>query len=203
MTRTHFLDPNQNYEGISEEAPHLGGYVTHHLMTGTWCPEIWGLLIEAFGVKTMTDVGCGDGQVANWFAYRGIDSIGVDGCAKDSDGIDAFRRVVHDYSTGPLELSYRDLCWSAEFVEHVEADFVPNFLATFRRHRVLALTHALPGHAGWHHVNCIPPSRWIDTLESDGWRLDHRNTHDLRSILPRDGFAARCVKETLLLFVRA
>ena len=198
--RTDFLDPNQTYEGISAEAPHLGGYVKHHLMTGTWVPAVWELLIQAFGVKTMTDVGCGDGQVADWFVYRGIDALGVDGCAKPGS---VHRRIVHDYAAGPLALSERrDLCWSAEFVEHVDEQFVPNFLETFRAHRVLALTHAFPGHAGYHHVNCRVPSYWIDVLEADGWRFDARNTHDLRVAMPRNEFPGRCVKESLLVFQR-
>lgn len=198
--RTDWLDPNQNYEGITKEAPHLGGYVKHNLMTGTWVPDLWELMIQAWHIESMTDVGCGDGQVARWFGYRGIEASGVDGCDGPSDG---FRRIVWDYATkGPLDQPKADLCWSAEFVEHVEERFVSNFLATFRQHRRLALTHALPGHVGYHHVNCREPSYWMKLLEADGWNFDAINTHDLRSIIPRDDFAGRCVKETLLIFSR-
>lgn len=199
--RKDFLDPNQSYKGISKEASHLGGYVSEHLMTGTWSPWVWELLIDAFNVKTMTDVGAGEGQVARWFAYSGIDAIAVDGCANPRD--DGVRYVQHDYSQGPyVPHGIRDLCWSAEFVEHVDEEFVPNFLATFRQHRVLALTHALPGHVGWHHVNCREPSYWLKLLRADGWTFDAENTHDLRSILPREDFPGRCVKETLVILRR-
>lgn len=197
--RKDFLDPSQKYEGLSKDAPHLGGYVSNHLMTGTWCPDIWDLMIQAWNVRSMTDVGCGEGQVARWFGYRGIESFGVDGCDGPSDG---FKRLLWDYATGPLETQPRDLCWSAEFVEHVDEQYVPNFLATFRQHRRLALTHAFPGHAGYHHVNCREPSYWIKLLEADGWTFDYNNTHDLRCAIGRDSFPARCVKESLLIFKR-
>ncbi len=198
--RTLFRDPGQNYRCVSAEAPHLCGLVSEWSMTGTWVPHVWELLIEAYKVKTMTDVGAGDGQVARWFAYNGIDAMAVDGCENKRD--DGVRYVRHDYAHGEFVPPKRDLCWSAEFVEHVEEQYVPHFLATFRQHRVLALTHALPGHCGYHHVNCREPSYWIKLLELDGWKFDYLNTHDLRSIIPRDDFPGRCVKETLLIFKR-
>ncbi len=199
--RKDFLDPNQSYRGISTEAPHLGGFVEAPHMTGTWVPWVWELIIEAFKIKTMTDVGAGDGQVARWFAYSGIDAMAVDGCENLRD--DGVRYVQHDYSKGEFVPPRRDLCWSAEFVEHVNEEFVPNFLATFRQHRFLALTHAFPGHAGYHHVNCREPSYWLKLLAADGWTFDAETTHDLRCVLPRDDFPGRCVKESLLFFRRA
>lgn len=198
--RKEWLDPNLTYRGLTKETPHLGGFVSEWAMTGTWVPHVWELLIQAFKIKSMTDVGAGDGQVARWFAYQGLDAMAVDGCANRRD--DGVRYVQHDYSRGSFEPHQRDLCWSAEFVEHVDEEYVPNFLATFRPHRVLALTHALPGHVGYHHVNCREPSYWIKILERDGWKFDYLNTHDLRSVIEREDFPGRCAKETLLIFKR-
>lgn len=186
-----------DFQGVPRDAQHLGGYAIDEVGSGTFVPAIWDALIEITGCKTVTDVGCGLGYAGKHFQSKGCHVLGVDGC----DVPVPFELIRHDYTKGPLHLPERDLCWSAEFVEHVEERFTENFLATFDCHRWLALTHALPGWCGHHHVNCRWPTYWIDRLVSRGWALD-AVTFDLRTQLDRKDDAVRCVKETLLVFSR-
>ena len=77
--------------------------------------------------------------------------------------------TVDYFSGGPPSLAGDfDLCWCSEFVEHVEQEFLPNVLAAFRRCRWVAMTHAVPGQTGHHHVNCQPRRYWLDAMERFG-----------------------------------
>src|SRR4051794_28051900 len=37
---------------------------------------------------------------------------------------------------------------------------------------VVAMTHAVPGQAGHHHVDCQPPGYWIERMRLRSYRLD-------------------------------
>lgn len=129
-------------------------------------------LVERFGVQSFLDVGCGPGGMLDEARALGLHAVGVDGDSTlDRDDV-----IVHDYTRGPFPASGWGLVWSVEFVEHVAAEYIPNFLATFRGGRVLLLTAAPPGFPGHHHVNCQPASYWIDLLQRDGWTLDLEGT---------------------------
>lgn len=149
-------------------APHLGG----HFGTTNADPAVLAYLQERHGVRTMLDVGCGPGGMRAAAEVLGIAWEGVDGdpaCA--GPGV-----LIHDYTGGGLWWSAVDLVWCVEFVEHVTARYIPNYLATFEAGRVLLVTHALPGQGGHHHVNEQPPSYWREVLSRAGWREDAEAT---------------------------
>lgn len=169
MTR----EPNQ--WGLIAEG-HLGGYVPGGDPLSA-CPDLWSWLIEEFGLRSMLDVGCGEGHALSFFRDRGLDVLGVDGLEQDDPQI-----VKHDYAAGPFVAREFDLVWSCEFVEHVEEDLVPNFLETFKGGRLLLMTHAVPGQPGWHHVNCQHSGYWIETLEDAGFDFDDDLTMSARAL---------------------
>jgi SAM-dependent methyltransferase len=147
---------------------HLGGHFGQTNVDGVTLAY----LAERYGVQTMLDVGCGPGGQLDAARELGIEAWGVDG-----DPHMARRDVtIHDYTTGPLPAEGYDLVWCMEFVEHVAAEYTPNYLATFAGGRVLFLTAAPPGFPGHHHVNCQPESYWIDLLAQHGWALDTEAT---------------------------
>lgn len=156
--------------------PHLGGHENH-----TWVDRpVLSYLQAQRGVRSLLDVGCGPGGMLNLAAELGIDAIGVDGDpAVQRPGV-----LLHDYTTGPLVFppDLVDLIWCVEFVEHVDAACIPNFLATFDAGRMLWLTHALPGQGGHHHVNEQPPAYWQQVLQDAGWTLDTDATTVCRAI---------------------
>ncbi len=136
-------------------------------------------LLRRYDIRSMLDVGCGPGGMVDAARQRAVLAIGIDG---DPAVADARRFILcHDYTLGPLPWTATDLVWSVEFVEHVAADYVENFLATFRAGRVLLMSHALPGQEGYHHVNCQPETYWRARLGADGWTCDEEATAWVRA----------------------
>ena len=114
----------------------------------TWYPDLWRWAVTRLGVQSVLDVGCGEGLAAAFFRDLGCRVLGIDGSsqAKQASRIPD-RHIQHDYTNGPYTPAENfDLVWSCEFVEHVEAQFSSNFLATFAAAgRYLLMTHATPG----------------------------------------------------------
>lgn len=162
------------------EHEHLGGYIIGG-DEATYCPDLWKWLVEDYGVCSVIDVGCGEGHALNYFAELGCDVCGVDGVEQPDPRI-----IKHDYTKGklgakPLQLHY-DLCWSCEFVEHVEERYIPNFLETFACAELILMTHAEPGQLGYHHVNCQSASYWVGAMAGIGYALDEKLTAVTREL---------------------
>jgi len=163
---------------VSRSTKHLGGWNEDDPLT--FYPRLWTWLIDRFEVRRMLDVGAGDGRAVRFFAERGVDAVGVDGLG--GDGI-----VRHDFRRGPAPLAGRfDLCWSCEFVEHVERRHVGNYLAAFDLCGTVAMSHAIPGQIGHHHVNCQPLAYWERLLADRGFVLRERLTLEARELAARD-----------------
>lgn len=157
-------------------AGHLGGYVAGG-DPATFYPELWAWLAR-FHARSLIDVGCGDGAALRYLRGLGCDAVGVEGVPQDDPSI-----VRHDYATGPYVPGREfDVCWSCEFVEHVEERYVPNFLETFRSARWVLMTHADPGQAGHHHVNCRTSLYWTRRLREVGYELDETMTRVTRGL---------------------
>jgi hypothetical protein len=185
---------------------HLGGCIVWG-DPGTAAFSVWDRLISDYGVRSMIDVGCGAGHSMDYFLERGVDAWGVEGFeAALSAAKNRSRIFEHDYGDGPFvpDTEY-DLAWSCEFVEHVYEELSENFLATFSKCRMVAMTHGVPGQPGYHHVNCQWPDYWIARMQSLGFEYLEQESLSLRSELdnlppnlpPNHGCH---VKNTLMLF---
>jgi SAM-dependent methyltransferase len=163
------------YEQVT--AGHLGGY-TRGGNPATWYPELWTWLIQRLGVRSVLDVGCGEGQSTEFFRTLGCRVLGIEGIPQPSPWI-----VAHDYVTGPYSpTDCFDLVWSCEFVEHVDERYSGNFLETFRAaRRFILMTHAMPGQGGHHHVNERVATYWIERVEALGFRYDRLLTAATRT----------------------
>ena len=151
----------------------------------TYTPALWRWAYESLGVRSVFDVGCGEGHCAGFFRDLGCRVLGVDGSIQASqDSVIPESHVIHDFVNGPHVPEEKfDLIWSCEFVEHVEEKYVDNFLTTFNSSkRFIMLTWAAPGQQGWHHVNCQPEGYWIDKLASIGFTLDPDLTLESKKI---------------------
>lgn len=159
---------------------HLGGYLADG-DPDTIFPEMWTWLIEAWDIKSVIDVGCGAGVALRYFrdeikrihgdSVEPPTVVGIDGMPQPALPEEAF--VQHDYATGPLRLHWEcDLAWSAEFVEHVDERYVPNFMATFQAARFVLITHADVGSPGHHHVNCKSEDYWKGVFAGNGFEFD-------------------------------
>lgn len=168
----------------------------------THTPDIWGYVCLKYGLRSVIDIGCAMGFNACWFLDRGYDVEGVEGFPSylRDNLLPKERLHCHDYAMGPF-VPYRefDLGLCTEFVEHVEREFVGNFITTFRWCRYVLMTHALPGQGGYHHVNEQDSAYWIAAM--DHARFDHLalETELLRSTyLSRENYG----RNTLMLFRR-
>jgi SAM-dependent methyltransferase len=159
-----------------EHAPHLGGYIAGG-DEATIYPELWDWLVDQHHVRSVVDVGCGEGIALKYFRERDCQVLGYDGIAQPD-----FDILQWDFTeAAPPPLGTFDLAWCCEFVEHVEERFVPNFLPVFEQANMVAMTHAAPGQPGWHHVNNQPAAYWKGALAAVGFRYDHRLTIEART----------------------
>lgn len=151
---------------------HLGGHCgVSHTDEGTL-----DFLIKAYDIKTMIDVGQGPGAMVNLARQKGLEANGIDGDpAVEAD-------IRHDFSTGPYSLDSRvDLAWSVEFLEHVDEEYLPNYMETFSGADYVFCTAAKPGEPGHHHVNCRPASYWIGKFAEYGFIFDLHATAHIRN----------------------
>jgi SAM-dependent methyltransferase len=177
---------------------HLGGYI-HGGDPGTWCPHLWSWVVKEFQIRSVLDIGCGEGHATKFFRDLGCDVVGVDGCAQAiHDSVIPDHVVLHDFCEGAFvpERSF-DLIWSCEFLEHVGEEYLPNILGTFAHTaKVILATHAFPErrrsrarskrHHGHHHVNCRPSSYWIRHIEGAGFECQVDGTRRARTITLAD-----------------
>ncbi len=152
---------------------HLGGHWDKtHVDTGAL---LW--LKKKFNIETMLDVGCGPGGIEEDAASLEIDWTGIDG---DPELPERERLVRHDFTTGPYSPDLCDLVWCVEFVEHVEEQFIPNFMPSLASGKILVLTAAPPGTPGYHHVNCRKGAYWIRLLLNSGMEYSRGLTRQLK-----------------------
>lgn len=159
---------------------HLGGYVSGG-DNATWYPELWKWLRDNLKIESVLDIGCGEGHSVKYFrdVLRIPTVVGIDGLLQGDPAIE-----VHDFTKGPWpspSMLY-DLIWCCEFVEHVPEEFMPNFLLAFTLGRFVAMTHAEPGQAGHHHVNCRTKEYWIGAMAAIGYQLNEVLTECSRLI---------------------
>lgn len=162
---------------------HLGGAILDNGGdANTWMPDIWERLIADYAVKSIVDVGCGAAYTTKWFKDRVGDVLGVEGdpvawSQRKTDNV-----VLHDYTRAAFDPCRTfDLGWTAEFVEHVEERYMPNWMATLRRCRFVAMTFAVPGQGGHHHVNERPEAYWIDKFAEQGFENVPEETARMRA----------------------
>jgi len=168
------------------EDGHLGGNV-HGGDAMTFYPELWKWMRTLFSARSVLDIGCGEGHALVEFGKDGIRVIGIDGLRRNV--IETTKKridcLLHDFTKGAPALEEEfDLGWSCEFVEHVEARFLDNILAAFKKCRIVAMTHALPMQGGHHHVNCQPAEYWIEKMAGAGFMLLSRETAESRLFYP-------------------
>lgn len=125
-------------------------------------------MVKTHQIRTVIDVGAGEGLVVEYFQMLGCDAVGVEGTPQ------AHRSLVqHDYTVGPYDPGRDfDLGWCCEFVEHVECAYEDNWLATLARCEIVLMTHGDPGQGGYHHVNLHFSPYWVDRLRTVGLEWD-------------------------------
>jgi cyclopropane fatty-acyl-phospholipid synthase-like methyltransferase len=167
------------YEG------HLGGHawITH---TDQGALEY---IKNKYNIETMIDIGCGPGGQVKLAESMDISATGIDG---DPRLLDENPDIwLCDFTKESCEFDEEiDLAWSCEFLEHVEEQYIPNYIKSFQSAKYCFATHALPGTESFeaHHVNCKDDAYWINVFEEYGFTYDADVTLAIReaSTMTRD-----------------
>lgn len=187
---------------MSKLAKHLGGgerRCHHDKGALRWAKDV-------LGVQSMLDVGCGQGCVSLDAMDMGIDVLAVDGDPGNLHGEFNFVReerlpfLLHDYTTGAANVDREfDLCWSVEFLEHVDEQYVDNFMTDFSKCKYVITTAAKPGDGGRHHVNEQHPEYWIKVFDRYGF--DYREDL-LTQVIKNSTMAKNFIGRNGLVFVK-
>jgi hypothetical protein len=163
-------------------------------------PRVLPLVFKLAAIRSIVDVGCGDGA---WLvAARGLgieDILGIDGPWIDDAALKVplanFRRTRLDR---PIAVDRRfDLAMSVEVAEHLPPERAPSFVADLTAFAPLVLfSAAIPGQGGADHVNEQWPGYWSRLFAAHGY------THidALRMPLWNDPAIAWWYKQNLLLY---
>lgn len=173
---------------------HLGGNVIGG-DPDTFEPKVWRYLVDEFGVRSVLDVGCGEGYSTREFQLMGLRAIGVDGLRENADALPGIGVVVHDLTSGPLYVSSIDLVWCCEVAEHIVPQCEKFLIDTLKCGRVVAMTSS--PEIGIHHVNRQSPEYWKQRMSEVGYWCNSRVTEEARAIAEHGFF-----KGTGLVFVR-
>ena len=171
----------------STSQPHLGGNFDGGDVGTQYPKTLWPWLIKTFHPNLVVDVGCGTGEAAHAFAELGCRVIGIDGLAWNAklcmsrNGIPC---IIQDLEKGSVVIEGADLIWCSDVAEHIDEQYVDNFLTTVSACKVLAMCQGNEDSAnqGWHHVNNKPESYWIERLASVGMIEDPALTAESRTI---------------------
>lgn len=170
----------QSYGGtlkleMENENSHLGGHSNiTHVDIGAL-----GYIKKTLKIESMIDVGCGKMGMFPIACGFKIKYTGIDG---DPNLNHKSNFVSHDYKNGPCVLDQKyDLGWSVEFVEHVDQQYLNNFMDSFKRCKYVCITHALPGKVGHHHVNCQPSEYWINVFADNGFEYSEAHTKEIKA----------------------
>lgn len=178
----------------SEEYPHLGGNKDGG-DENTWEPELWGWLVHTYNVRTVLDVGCGQGRALQWFQNYHCEALGIEGLWYNAAKA-PFPTIEHDFTKSALYVPNVDLVWCCEVAEHIEERYVWNFLSTICVGKHVAITHGVPGQQGYHHVNNQPQEYWVERVGLLGYTMNDEATEKAREI------ATGFFKKTGLVFER-
>jgi SAM-dependent methyltransferase len=181
---------------IDADRPDLGGNLRHG-DDHTFCPTVWSYLVDRFAVRSVLDVGCGEGHAVAWFNRLGVYAVGIDGLSRNVAR--AVHPIIgHDICSTHDFVMPVDLVWSCEVAEHIDEAYVDNYLNVLSNGKIVAMTHAVPGQGGYHHVNEQPQVYWVQKMLQRGYDL-HSSTGITRNLVEPWGTYFR---DTGMVFIR-
>lgn len=135
----------------------------------TFYPELWRWLVSDFKVKAVMDIGCAEGINSRYFETLGCKVIGVEGLLPNALHPEAlFPIILLDFNQGFVQVPGVDLCWCCEVLEHVDEENLDNLMQTLLNGRIIAITFAVPGQGGHHHVNEQREVYWLNVFKDYG-----------------------------------
>jgi len=168
------------------KAGHLGGNI-YGGDPYTYEPRLWRYLIDKFRIRSVLDVGCGQGHSLAEFSRLGCWAVGLDGLAENANYL-AVPVIQHDLTSGPFYISNIDLVWSCEVAEHIIESCVDNFVSTLCCGKTIAMTFAPTGALGYHHKNLQSQEYWIQKIEERGYHYSLEDTLEAMDVAEHQFF---------------
>lgn len=186
------------FDVIDLEKPDLGG----NLRAGdswSFTPILWKYLIDRFAIRSMLDIGCGEGHAVAFFNQHGVYAHGIDGLPLNIKR-SVFPIALHDLKTGPYIMPV-DLTLCVETVEHIDKQYIEPLITTLCNGKIIAMTFCPPEvDGGWHHVNTQPQSYWVEHIQNMHYTLVLDN--DLYRQVASNDIGDKYFTRTGLVFVR-
>ena len=160
-----------------QELPHhLGGHggITH-LDRG-----VLDYMIAKYKIKSFLDIGCGPGGMVNLANQKGLQSYGIDGDFTVKRPNLNFQIIDYSKTKSLLNQKY-DFVWSCEFVEHVDEQYIPNYMPDFALGKYVAMTYN-QSKRGHHHVTLKPKDFWIELFKTYDLIFDTKETEKIREV---------------------
>ena len=175
-----------NYEGLrtSTEHPHLGG----NIVEGdpySFAPSVWDYMIKRFAIGSVLDLGAGMAFSSDYFHRAGLQVIAVDGLKENCER-SVYPTIQLDLTTSSVFCKV-DLVHCQEVVEHIDEAYLENVLRSLACGKYIVMTNALPGQAGYHHVNLQPTEYWIKHLKRYSCEVLAEATTRIRQLAQNDG----------------
>lgn len=171
--------------------------------SGPSAARVLPLVVSLLPVRSVVDVGCGDGSWLSAFSALGVDDIvGVEGPWISPQQLkiptDKVRRMRVDQA---VRLDRRfDLAMSLEVAEHLPPARAESFVSDLvALAPCVLLSAAIPGQGGHHHENEQWPSYWAAFFARHGYAA----VDCLRPQLWSDGNVAWWYRQNLILFCDA
>lgn len=155
-------------------------------------------IIDMFkDVKTVLDIGCGNGGYTINFRNAGIHCDGYDGnphTAEMSHGACG----VMDFSK-PVNIGEYDLVLCLEVGEHIPVEYEQILIDNICNHAkyFVVLSWGIIGQDGWGHVNCQNNDYVISEMNKRGFEYLHDKSQTLRDVAEAAWF-----KNTTMVYVR-
>jgi SAM-dependent methyltransferase len=168
----------------NEKYPHLGGNFAEG-DPACFSASAFKYCLDNLQIKTVMDVGSGQGHTSKWFVEQGCEVTAVEGLPENVENA-VVPTIQHDLVNGPY-IKPVDLTVCIEVVEHVDQKYVSNLIDTLTNGKWILMTHAVPGQRGWHHVNCQPTEYWTDLLGQKGYSIIDTHSKQIQILSKKDG----------------
>jgi SAM-dependent methyltransferase len=161
------------------------------------------LVVRLLSVRSVADIGCGDGSWLAVFRELGVEEIfGIDGEYVDPSLLQIPRDCFKVFDlTKAFDLGrVFDLAVSLEVAEHLPADSAPVFVESLTRLAPTVLfSAAIPFQGGTHHINEQWPDKWVDLFREH----DYLPIDCIRKRVWQNDAVEWWYAQNILLFVRA
>lgn len=144
-------------------------------------------VLNRFCTGSVLDIGCANGDVVKYLRDSGVEAYGIDG---DEWAVEHFSDPSikeylyrHDYTKGKSNFNKRvDTVISTDFVEHVDEQYLDNYMKDFMLGSKIILHTPPKGTPGYHHVNTRHKDYWTLLFAQYGAKYDAHLTKQVREL---------------------